>query len=173
MALHQLVLFFLFPHCGLSESMRISAVFVQEGQSTIMPCLYEKEHEDDTKLWCRRDNLSKCAAAVNSNQSQSAAGVSISDDITHGIFTVNMTNIRHEYAGDYCCIVKPRTKPPQTKDCTQIIKSKDGSMLSVLNPMISGYESGTASVFFQHRFPGKKRQFCQLGGECGTLTLHL
>ncbi|XP_041954105.1 CMRF35-like molecule 3 isoform X2 [Alosa sapidissima] len=147
MALHQLVLFFLFPHCGLSESMRISAVFVQEGQSTIMPCLYEKEHEDDTKLWCRRDNLSKCAAAVNSNQSQSAAGVSISDDITHGIFTVNMTNIRHEYA--------------------------DGSMLSVLNPMISGYESGTASVFFQHRFPGKKRQFCQLGGECGTLTLHL
>ncbi|XP_076132539.1 uncharacterized protein LOC143114694 isoform X3 [Alosa pseudoharengus] len=141
MALRQLVLFFLFLQYGLSDCSRISAVSVQEGRSAIIPCLYEKEHEDNTKLWCRKDNLSKCAAAVNSNsKSQSAAGVSISDDITHGIFTVNMTNIRHEDA--------------------------DRPMLSVLNPMISGYESGTASVLFQHRFPGSKRQFCQLGGEC-------
>ncbi|XP_076132538.1 polymeric immunoglobulin receptor-like isoform X2 [Alosa pseudoharengus] len=167
MALRQLVLFFLFLQYGLSDCSRISAVSVQEGRSAIIPCLYEKEHEDNTKLWCRKDNLSKCAAAVNSNsKSQSAAGVSISDDITHGIFTVNMTNIRHEDAGDYCCTVKPRTKPPQTKYCTEIKMSKDRPMLSVLNPMISGYESGTASVLFQHRFPGSKRQFCQLGGEC-------
>ncbi|XP_076132889.1 uncharacterized protein LOC143114934 [Alosa pseudoharengus] len=142
---------------------KISAVSVQEGLSAIIPCLYEKEHEDDTKLWCRKDNLSECAAAVNSKQSQSAAGVAISD-IKHGIFIVNMTNIRN--ANDYCCTAKPKTKPPQSKDCIEIKISKDGPMLSVLNPMISGYESGTASVLFKHRFPGSKRQFCQLAGEC-------
>ncbi|XP_062398160.1 uncharacterized protein LOC134088253 isoform X2 [Sardina pilchardus] len=156
MAFRQLVLFSLFLHCRLSDRMKISIVSVQEGQSVIIPCLYEKEHEDDTKLWCRKDDLSKCAA-----------GVSISDDITYGIFTVHMTNTRREDAGDYCCTVKPKTNSPQMKDCTKITISEGGPALSVLNPMISGYESGTASVLFQHRFPpGSKRQFCQQGGEC-------
>ncbi|XP_062396201.1 uncharacterized protein LOC134087016 [Sardina pilchardus] len=159
MALHQLVLFFLFLHCGRSDCQKIRAVYVQKGQSAIIPCLYEKEHENDTKLWCKEVDPSKCAA-----------GVSISDDITQRIFTVNMTNIRHEDAGRYCCTVKPKTKQHQTKGCTRITISNNITgrpMLSVLNPMISEYESGTASVLFQHSFPpGSKRLFCQLAGEC-------
>ncbi|XP_062398163.1 uncharacterized protein LOC134088254 isoform X1 [Sardina pilchardus] len=166
MALHQLVLFFLFLHCGLSDYWSsIRMLSVQNGQPAIIPCLYEKEHKDDTKLWCRKDDLSKCAPAVNSTQSQRPAGVSISDDITHGIFTVNMTNISRTDSGYHCCTVKPRTEPPITKDCTNI-KVQDHPVLIVDNAMISGNESGTASFSFQYRYSGTSQMFCQLRGEC-------
>uniref|UniRef100_A0A8C7KAW7 Ig-like domain-containing protein n=1 Tax=Oncorhynchus kisutch TaxID=8019 RepID=A0A8C7KAW7_ONCKI len=91
------------------EQQEVSGV---EGGSVTVCCYYS--NSGDMK-WCRMgDYWNSCSALVRTDQPKISGTVSISDDVTRRIFSVNMTDLQPEDSGYYWCAVETAGRDQNT-----------------------------------------------------------
>uniref|UniRef100_A0A8C7WFX6 Ig-like domain-containing protein n=1 Tax=Oncorhynchus mykiss TaxID=8022 RepID=A0A8C7WFX6_ONCMY len=84
----------------------VSKVSVKTGNYITIPCRYDQRYIQYVKYWCQGDYWNSCSALVRTDQPKISGTVSISDDVTRRIFSVNMTDLQPEDSGYYWCAVE-------------------------------------------------------------------
>lgn len=71
-----------------------------EGDDVSIKC---KHHEEHQKFFCKGHQVSKCVKDGVSLERIRDDGLSLSDEASTGVFTVNITDLRQEDSGIYWC----------------------------------------------------------------------
>lgn len=92
----------------------VSKVSVKTGNYITIPCRYDQRYIQYVKYWCQGDYWNSCSALVRTDQPKLSGTVSISDDVTRRIFSVNMTDLQPEDSGYYWCAVETAGRDQNT-----------------------------------------------------------
>uniref|UniRef100_A0A8C7K779 Ig-like domain-containing protein n=1 Tax=Oncorhynchus kisutch TaxID=8019 RepID=A0A8C7K779_ONCKI len=92
----------------------VSKVSVKTGNYITIPCRYDQRYIQYVKYWCQGDYWNSCSALVRTDQPKISGTVSISDDVTRRIFSVNMTDLQPEDSGYYWCAVETAGRDQNT-----------------------------------------------------------
>ncbi|XP_072566722.1 uncharacterized protein [Paramormyrops kingsleyae] len=84
----------------------VSWVSAERGGSVTIPCYYDQKYKHHVKYWCRGSNWNSCSTLARSDSNQPAGKVSISDDPTHLVFNVTMSNLQETDSDTYWCAVE-------------------------------------------------------------------
>uniref|UniRef100_A0A674A296 Immunoglobulin V-set domain-containing protein n=1 Tax=Salmo trutta TaxID=8032 RepID=A0A674A296_SALTR len=107
--------------CLLFSTFRSTVLFitvfgrhVSTGNYITIPCRYDQRYIQYVKYWCQGDYWNSCSALVRTDQPKLSGTVSISDDVTRRIFSVNMTDLQPEDSGYYWCAVETAGRDQNT-----------------------------------------------------------
>ncbi len=75
------------------------------GQHLNIPCHYENELKNDVKFICKESSTSLCekSAIKVSSENKNNGRFSLRDNVTAGVFTVNIADLTEEDSGIFWC----------------------------------------------------------------------
>uniref|UniRef100_A0A8C7K674 Ig-like domain-containing protein n=1 Tax=Oncorhynchus kisutch TaxID=8019 RepID=A0A8C7K674_ONCKI len=161
----------------------VSKVSVKTGNYITIPCRYDQRYIQYVKYWCQGDYWSSCSALVRTDQPKISGTVSISDDVTRRIFSVNMTDLQPEDSGYYWCAVETAGRDQSTylfyltfffSEFLFFYLCSGTPELYVEQQEVSGVEGGSVTVCCYYSNSGDMK-WCRMGGDCvsgfsGTLN---
>uniref|UniRef100_A0A8C7K8R6 Ig-like domain-containing protein n=1 Tax=Oncorhynchus kisutch TaxID=8019 RepID=A0A8C7K8R6_ONCKI len=134
----------------------VSKVSVKTGNYITIPCRYDQRYIQYVKYWCQGDYWNSCSALVRTDQPKISGTVSISDDVTRRIFSVNMTDLQPEDSGYYWCAVETAGR-----DQSYLKRTPE---LYVDQQEVSGVEGGSVTVrCYYSNTVVKKWLWCKMG----------
>ncbi|KAF4087842.1 hypothetical protein AMELA_G00075920 [Ameiurus melas] len=151
-----LVIFFTVKQSVSQAVIPVDTIFVQQGKSIIIPCVYNAKYINNQKYLCYENKLKICKDV----QQRKDRTVLISDDKTQHIFTVTMKDVTTSDTGNYWC----HDGSNVTKEfLLQVIN--DTPQLYVNDQMVTGYEGNNTVISFRHQNK-KPKEWCKIGGAC-------
>nr|XP_055037845.1 polymeric immunoglobulin receptor-like [Misgurnus anguillicaudatus] len=164
MILHLLV-FELFNISGAQDVRTVSRVSVQEGNSIIIPCWYKQMYVNNVKYLSRGLSLVDSEYVIKSNGGVKHNSISISDNKTLNILTVEMRSVQKTQTGTYWCGIELYRRRIGANFYLQVTTGIPG--LYVENQMLSGFEAGSVNISCHYHEPRRRdEKWCKLGGDC-------
>ncbi|XP_056594687.1 uncharacterized protein LOC130413470 isoform X2 [Triplophysa dalaica] len=163
MNLH-LLIFMLLNISGAQDVRTISQVSVQEGKSIIIPCWYNQIYVHHVK-YVSVGQYFFSSKYVSLDDQMKHKTISVSDNKTLNILTVEMRSLLKSQTGTYWCGIK--LPGPDVSKGFHLTVTKGISGLYVENQMLMGIEAGSVSIYCHHHAPRKRDEmWCKLGGQC-------
>uniref|UniRef100_A0A8B9L112 Ig-like domain-containing protein n=1 Tax=Astyanax mexicanus TaxID=7994 RepID=A0A8B9L112_ASTMX len=152
----------------------IKEVSVREGQSIIIPCLYDPIYESHLKYLCSGYMWAFCKPKVYSKPQETNSNMCITDDRERRTINVTMNALSSSEAGHYwCCIEIDKASDKGSWFKLQVTKDPE---LYVENQTVTGDVGQNVSIFCHHphhHSSNEEMKWCKLGGNCventGTL----
>ncbi|XP_049332557.1 uncharacterized protein LOC111194609 isoform X5 [Astyanax mexicanus] len=146
-----------------SESVRtLKHLTVRRGGSLSVPCLYEKKYKSHRKYWCKGGTWSSCRIVAYGNTSNT--GISVTDDPSQNMFTVDLKNLQYSDSGWYWCAVEIGGYwTPDDGDSVYLTVSSDPAVW-VENSRVIGQEGGRVSVQgnYSSGYENKEKKWCRV-----------
>ncbi|KAI7792880.1 hypothetical protein IRJ41_019267 [Triplophysa rosa] len=162
------LIFMLINISGAQDVRTVSQVSVQEGKSIIIPCWYNQIYVHDVKYLSVGQYLIT-SKYVGSDGQMKHKAISVSDNKTLNILTVEMRSVQRGQTGKYWCGIK--LPGPDVVEAFHLTVTTGISGLYVENQMLMGFEAGSVSIYCHHHTPRKRDEmWCKLGGHCMTGT---
>ncbi|XP_074502133.1 uncharacterized protein LOC141773880 isoform X1 [Sebastes fasciatus] len=146
----------------------VSEVSGKAGDSISIPCLYDSQHMNHVKYFCKGNHWSSCSDAVKTNQPSSSGQFSISADKSRGIFTVTMKDLTDKDADDYWCAVEIDDRPHDGEKF-HLSVTRDTPGLYVDQQEITGYKGYSITINCHYHNSGESA-WCRLGSSCVTTS---
>ncbi|KAA0704929.1 hypothetical protein E1301_Tti000756 [Triplophysa tibetana] len=163
MNLH-LLIFMLLNISGAQDVRTVSQVSVQEGKSIIIPCWYNQMYVHHVKYFSVGQYFLS-SKYVSSDGQKKHKTISLSDNKTLKILTVEMRSVERSQTGTYWCGIK--LAGPDVSEAFHLTVTTGISGLYVENQMLMGFEGGSVSIYCHHHAPRKRDEmWCKLGGHC-------
>ncbi|KAI3375298.1 hypothetical protein L3Q82_021801, partial [Scortum barcoo] len=150
--------------CGITTKKELA---VLEGQSLMVPCLYEPQYAGYVKYWCRGKMREFCTSLARTDDTRSANPavdkVSIYDDPVQQVFSVTMNNLKEGDSGWYMCGVEIGGMWTADVGAFTYIKVIHG--MSVVNSQVSGEEGSNVTVecLYSERNRESEKKWCRSG----------
>uniref|UniRef100_A0A8C7UPE8 Ig-like domain-containing protein n=1 Tax=Oncorhynchus mykiss TaxID=8022 RepID=A0A8C7UPE8_ONCMY len=138
------VRYWLCTQAGAYGVSTVSKVSVKTGNYITIPCRYDQRYIQYVKYWCQGDYWNSCSALVCTDKPKISGTVSISDDVTRRIFSVNMTDLQPEDSGYYWCAVE--TAGRDQNAYLHLSVTTGTPELYVDQQEVSGVEGGSVTV---------------------------
>ncbi|XP_063063588.1 uncharacterized protein LOC134456085 [Engraulis encrasicolus] len=135
---------------GIDSITTVKRVEVKEGQTLIIPCLYEAEQKGYTKLFAHYGYSPHWPIVVDTNGNASSDRFSISDDPIQNVFTVTMQNMKRTDTGRYRCGYEGHVYP-EAEVYISVTGMWGGSVVINCN-----YNRGYLQL----------KKWCRIGGKC-------
>lgn len=145
----------------------IGDVAVLEGGSVTVPCHYNPQYISNVKYWCSGRMREFCSSLARTDDPESAPNgnrkVTIADDPTQHVFTVNMRNLTEDDSGWYWCGVELGGMWVSDSTASLYISVVQG--MSVVNGMVSAEEGKSVSVqcLYSKNLRWSEKRWCRSG----------
>ncbi|XP_056322833.1 polymeric immunoglobulin receptor [Danio aesculapii] len=145
----------------------IGDVAVLEGGSVTVPCHYNPQYISNVKYWCSGRMREFCSSLARTDNPESAPNgngkVTIADDPTQHVFTVNMRNLTEDDSGWYWCGVELGGMWVSDSTASLYISVVKG--MSVVNGMVSAEEGKSVSVqcLYSKNLRSSEKRWCRSG----------
>uniref|UniRef100_A0A672NB91 Ig-like domain-containing protein n=1 Tax=Sinocyclocheilus grahami TaxID=75366 RepID=A0A672NB91_SINGR len=144
---------------GAQDVQTVSQVSVQERRSIVIPCWYNRAYVNNVKYLSFGDHWTFSKYIEFSDGREKHETVSVSDNKSTSIVSINMRNIQQSQSGTYWCAIDgPRA---------HIQNGFSIAGLYVQDQMLAGFEGGSVTVACYYHLPRKTGiKWCKLAGNC-------
>lgn len=87
------------------ELLAPAVVTGENGGSVMISCKYNPVYRNNTKYWCKGKIYELCKIVVKTPRNRPNPRSTIADDKDAGVFTVTMTSLTKNDAGQYWCVI--------------------------------------------------------------------
>ncbi|XDV28190.1 hypothetical protein PO909_031542 [Leuciscus waleckii] len=133
-------------------------IAVKSGSSGIIPCVYDKQHQENRKYLCQGTYWSSCYILAYAGET---GNFSITDYPDQSIFTVRWDKLEISDSGYYWCAVEIDGTPDAGYYLYLTVQSAPD--VSVKSSSVSGHEGDNVSVqcFYTSGYKDKPKQWCR------------
>ncbi|KAK2869702.1 hypothetical protein Q8A67_024094 [Cirrhinus molitorella] len=155
----------LFNTLGAQDVRTVSQVSVQERKSIIIPCWYNQAYVNNVKYLSFGDYWTFSNYVEFSDGRRKHETISVSDNKTTNILTIEMRNIQQSQSGKYWCGIDGPKSHIGIEFNLKV--TADIAGLYVQNQMLAGLEAGNVTIYCYYHLPKKTGiQWCKLAGPC-------
>ncbi|KAK2900468.1 hypothetical protein Q8A67_008583 [Cirrhinus molitorella] len=133
---------------------------VKSGSAGIIPCHYDKIHEENHKYWCKGSAWISCEILTYANKT---GKYSLTDYPNQNIFTVQWENLQTSDSGYYWCAVEIGDYNVLDAGYYLYLTVQSVPDVSVVSSSVSGHEGGDISVqcLYSSGYKDKPKQWCR------------
>ncbi|XP_073704640.1 polymeric immunoglobulin receptor-like [Garra rufa] len=159
--IYLLILSGILPHITGEAGIEKINIGVKSGSPGIIPCLYDKEHKENRKYWCKGSVWSSCSILARANET---GKYSLTDYPNQSIFTVQWENLQTSDSGYYWCAVEIGDYNILDASYYLYLTVQSVPDVSVVSSSVSGHEGGYISVqcFYSSGYKNKHKQWCRI-----------
>ncbi|XP_051729941.1 CMRF35-like molecule 1 [Ctenopharyngodon idella] len=135
-------------------------IAVKSGSSGIIPCVYDKQYNENRKYLCKGPVWSSCLILAYANET---GKYSITDYPDQSVFTVRWDSLETADSGYYWCAMEIGGYGIVDAGYYLYLTIQSAPDVSVMNSSVSGHEGGNVSVqcFYTSGYQNKLKQWCR------------